>query len=145
MCWSHGVSQPDPEKAILERLAGPTHPRTDPPGQSSRSQLRFSETRTGGAFTFMTGIGGFLQEFLYGYTGMRWRDTGVQLAPSLTSQIGGIVLHGISWRGRTLIRVDRSAEHHLDARQRSVAARHHAGGNDHGVQRRNRHHADPAS
>jgi trehalose/maltose hydrolase-like predicted phosphorylase len=62
---------------------------------------QFSETRTGGAFTFMTGIGGFLQEFLYGYTGMRWRDTGVQLAPSLTSQIGGIVLHGISWRGRT--------------------------------------------
>ena len=28
---------------------------------------QFSETRTGGAFTFMTGIGGFLQEFLYGY------------------------------------------------------------------------------
>ena len=33
---------------------------------------QFSETRTGGAFTFMTGIGGFLQEFLYGYSGMRW-------------------------------------------------------------------------
>ena len=32
---------------------------------------QFSETRTGGAFTFMTGIGGFLQEFLYGYSGMR--------------------------------------------------------------------------
>lgn len=62
---------------------------------------QFSETRTGGAFTFMTGIGGFLQEFLYGYSGMRWRDGGVQLAPSLTSQIGGIVLHDISWRGRT--------------------------------------------
>jgi trehalose/maltose hydrolase-like predicted phosphorylase len=27
---------------------------------------QFSETNTGGAFTFMTGIGGFLQEFLYG-------------------------------------------------------------------------------
>ena len=26
---------------------------------------QFSETKTGGAFTFMTGIGGFLQEFLY--------------------------------------------------------------------------------
>ena len=33
---------------------------------------QFSETKTGGAFTFMTGIGGFLQEFLYGYSGMRW-------------------------------------------------------------------------
>jgi trehalose/maltose hydrolase-like predicted phosphorylase len=62
---------------------------------------QFSETRTGGAFTFMTGIGGFLQEFLYGYSGMRWRASGVQLAPSLTSQIGGIVLHDVSWRGRT--------------------------------------------
>ena len=35
---------------------------------------QFSETATGGAFTFMTGIGGFLQEFLYGYSGMRWND-----------------------------------------------------------------------
>src|SRR6185437_1420759 len=26
---------------------------------------QFSETRTGGAFTFTTGIGGFLQEFIY--------------------------------------------------------------------------------
>ena len=33
---------------------------------------QFSETRTGGAFTFMTGIGGFLQEFLYGYSGLRF-------------------------------------------------------------------------
>ena len=33
---------------------------------------QFSETRHGGAFTFMTGIGGFLQEFLYGYSGLRW-------------------------------------------------------------------------
>ena len=36
---------------------------------------QFSETQTGGAFTFMTGIGGFLQEFLYGYSGMRWGGT----------------------------------------------------------------------
>jgi trehalose/maltose hydrolase-like predicted phosphorylase len=61
---------------------------------------QFSETRTGGAFTFMTGIGGFLQEFLYGYSGLRWSSTGVQLNPSLTSQIGGIVLHDLRWRGR---------------------------------------------
>jgi len=62
---------------------------------------QFSETRTGGAFTFMTGIGGFLQEFLYGYSGMRWEANGVQLNPSLNGQIGGIVLHGLQWRGRT--------------------------------------------
>jgi trehalose/maltose hydrolase-like predicted phosphorylase len=61
---------------------------------------QFSETRTGGAFTFMTGIGGFMQEFLYGYSGFRWGSAGVRLDPSLTSQIGGIVLHNVSWQGR---------------------------------------------
>ncbi|MGN6867855.1 MAG: glycosyl hydrolase family 65 protein [Solirubrobacteraceae bacterium] len=61
---------------------------------------QFSETRTGGAFTFMTGIGGFLQEFLYGYSGMRWNPSSVGLNPSLSSQIGGLVLHDVHWRGR---------------------------------------------
>ena len=40
---------------------------------------QFSETRTGGAFTFMTGIGGFLREFLDGYSGMRWDTNDVAL------------------------------------------------------------------
>ncbi len=62
---------------------------------------QFSETRKGGAFTFMTGIGGFLQEFLYGYSGMRWNPDNVAMNPSLTSQISGIVLHDVQWRGRT--------------------------------------------
>jgi trehalose/maltose hydrolase-like predicted phosphorylase len=61
---------------------------------------QFSETRNGGAFTFMTGIGGFLQEFIYGYSGLRWNANAVQLSPSLTGQIGGLVLNGLSWRGR---------------------------------------------
>lgn len=60
---------------------------------------QFSETRTGGAFTFMTGIGGFLQEFLYGYSGLRWNADSVSLAPSLTSQLRGVVLHGLAWHG----------------------------------------------
>jgi trehalose/maltose hydrolase-like predicted phosphorylase len=60
---------------------------------------QFSETRTGGAFTFTTGIGGFLQEFLYGYSGLRFSASSVQLDPSLTSQIGGIVLRGLAWHG----------------------------------------------
>jgi hypothetical protein len=62
---------------------------------------QFSETRTGGAFTFMTGIGGFLQEFLYGYSGLRWEPNAVGLDPSLTSQLHGVVLHQLHWRGRT--------------------------------------------
>ncbi|HWD75398.1 MAG TPA: glycosyl hydrolase family 65 protein [Solirubrobacteraceae bacterium] len=61
---------------------------------------QFSETRSGGAFTFMTGIGGFLQEFLYGYSGLRWEPNGVRIAPSLTSQLSGVVLRNLSWRGR---------------------------------------------
>ena len=61
---------------------------------------QFSETKNGGAFTFMTGIGGFLQEFLYGYSGLRWDSTAVQLDPSLTGQLSGIVLHDLSWHGR---------------------------------------------
>jgi trehalose/maltose hydrolase-like predicted phosphorylase len=62
---------------------------------------QFSETKTGGAFTFMTGIGGFLQEFLYGYSGLRWQASDVRLAPSLNRQISGVVLHNLSWQGRT--------------------------------------------
>jgi trehalose/maltose hydrolase-like predicted phosphorylase len=61
---------------------------------------QFSETSTGGAFTFTTGIGGFLQEFLYGYTGLRWSARSVRLSPSLTGQLRGIVVRGLAWHGR---------------------------------------------
>jgi hypothetical protein len=38
-------------------------------------------------FTFLTGEGGFLQEFLYGYTGLRWqgRVFDVTLGPSTST------------------------------------------------------------
>jgi len=62
---------------------------------------QFSETRTGGAFTFMTGIGGFLQEFLYGYSGLRWQDSAVHLSPALSGPITGVTLRDLSWHGRT--------------------------------------------
>jgi trehalose/maltose hydrolase-like predicted phosphorylase len=61
---------------------------------------QFSETREGGAFTFMTGIGGFLQEFLYGYSGLRWQGGAVRLDPTLNEQVGEVVLHHLRWRGR---------------------------------------------
>ncbi len=61
---------------------------------------QFSETSSGGAFTFMTGIGGFLQEFLYGYSGMRLRSDSVFIGPSLTGQLSGIVLNDVAWHGR---------------------------------------------
>jgi hypothetical protein len=62
---------------------------------------QFSETKTGGAFTFSTGIGGFLQEFLYGYSGLRFQASSVKLDPSLTSQVGGVVLRNLAWHGTT--------------------------------------------
>ncbi|HET6877920.1 MAG TPA: glycosyl hydrolase family 65 protein [Jatrophihabitans sp.] len=61
---------------------------------------QFSETRTGGAFTFMTGIGGFLQEFLYGYSGLRINAHSVAVDPSMNRQLRGVVLHRLQWRGR---------------------------------------------
>jgi trehalose/maltose hydrolase-like predicted phosphorylase len=61
---------------------------------------QFAESRTGGGLTFMTGIGGFLQEFLYGYSGLRWETNDVRLDPSITAQLSGIALRGLSWRGR---------------------------------------------
>jgi len=62
---------------------------------------QFSETRTGGAFTFMTGIGGFLQEFLYGYSGMRLERSAVRLAPALSGPLTSVTLRNLRWHGRT--------------------------------------------
>jgi trehalose/maltose hydrolase-like predicted phosphorylase len=63
---------------------------------------QFAEARTGGAFTFTTGAGGFLQEFLYGYSGWRWRGDRVRLDPSLPPQLTGVTLRAVQWHDRTL-------------------------------------------
>jgi trehalose/maltose hydrolase-like predicted phosphorylase len=63
---------------------------------------QFAESRSGGAFTFTTGAGGFLQEFLYGYTGFRWRADRVHLDPSLPPQLTGVTASALHWRGRVL-------------------------------------------
>ena len=63
---------------------------------------QFAETRTGPntGFNFLTGVGGFLQVFEYGYSGLRFTPTGVQLDPSLSPQLPGITLNGLEWHGR---------------------------------------------
>ncbi|AUH39647.1 glycosyl hydrolase family 65 protein [Streptomyces sp. CMB-StM0423] len=61
---------------------------------------QFAEARRGGAFTFLTGHGGFLQEFLYGYSGLRWRADQVLVAPVLPEQLDGLTLCALRWRGR---------------------------------------------
>jgi trehalose/maltose hydrolase-like predicted phosphorylase len=62
---------------------------------------QMSETRSGGAFTFLTGTGGFLQTFLYGFTGFRWRPDRILLDPSLPPQLHGVVDRALQWHGRT--------------------------------------------
>ena len=70
--------------ARLARLRGVhVHPRAASTRSCAAPYDQFSEARTGGAFTFTTGAGGFLQEFLYGYTGLRWRADAVTVDPSL--------------------------------------------------------------
>lgn len=74
--------------------------------------LQFTEERSGGhAFTFITGAGGFLQEFLYGYSGLRWGLDGITLDPILPTGLTEITLTGLRYRGSTFdltIGADRS-------------------------------------
>jgi trehalose/maltose hydrolase-like predicted phosphorylase len=62
---------------------------------------QFAETRTGPntGFNFLTGVGGFLQVFEYGFSGMRFAPTGVTLDPSLPPQLPGVTLHNVHWHG----------------------------------------------
>ncbi|MEU1628455.1 ricin-type beta-trefoil lectin domain protein [Streptomyces sp. NPDC020096] len=62
---------------------------------------QFHETRTGGAFTFTTGEGGYLQQFLYGFTGLRWGTDVVTIDPFLPSQLPGDDVTGLKWHGST--------------------------------------------
>jgi trehalose/maltose hydrolase-like predicted phosphorylase len=64
---------------------------------------QFTEVRGGqGTFTFLTGEGGFLQTFLYGWSGFRWRGDRILLDPTLPDQWAaqGLTLRQISYQGR---------------------------------------------
>jgi trehalose/maltose hydrolase-like predicted phosphorylase len=56
---------------------------------------------TATAYDFLTGVGGFMQEFLYGFSGLRPLVAGVRLDPSLPPQLAGITLRNLAWQGRT--------------------------------------------
>lgn len=62
---------------------------------------QFHESRSGGAFTFTTGEGGYLQQFLYGFTGLRWGTDAVTVDPFLPQQLPGVDVTGVKWHGRT--------------------------------------------
>jgi trehalose/maltose hydrolase-like predicted phosphorylase len=67
--------------------------------------LQFSEFApaklTATAYDFLTGVGGFMQEFLYGFSGFRLLPAAVRLDPSLPPQLAGITLRNLGWQGRT--------------------------------------------
>jgi trehalose/maltose hydrolase-like predicted phosphorylase len=61
----------------------------------------FAPTQLSGtSYDFLTGIGGFMQEFLYGFTGLRYLDSAVFVDPNLPPQLAGLTLHDLVWRGR---------------------------------------------
>jgi trehalose/maltose hydrolase-like predicted phosphorylase len=67
--------------------------------------LQFSEFApiklTATSYDFLTGVGGFMQEFLYGFSGYRPLANAVRLDPNLPPQLAGITLRNMVWQGRT--------------------------------------------
>ncbi len=65
--------------------------------------LMLSETPTNDAVDFLTGAGGFLQQVIYGYTGLRLGPNGLDstFAPILPSKVRRLVLRNIHTRGKT--------------------------------------------
>jgi trehalose/maltose hydrolase-like predicted phosphorylase len=64
--------------------------------------LMVSETPTNNAVYFHTGAGSFLQQVIFGYTGLRLGDAGLEpvFPPVLPSRIKRLVLRGIHVRGQ---------------------------------------------
>jgi trehalose/maltose hydrolase-like predicted phosphorylase len=67
--------------------------------------LQFSEFApidlTATSYDFLTGVGGFMQEFLFGFSGYRPLAHAVRLDPNLPPQLAGITLRNMIWQGRT--------------------------------------------
>jgi trehalose/maltose hydrolase-like predicted phosphorylase len=61
-----------------------------------------SETPTNDAVNFVTGAGGFLLQVIYGYTGLRLGDGGLEpaFAPLLPSRVTRLVLRNVWNRGK---------------------------------------------
>jgi protein-glucosylgalactosylhydroxylysine glucosidase len=64
--------------------------------------LMLSETPSNNAVNFLTGAGSFLQQVIYGYTGLRLGDNGLEPAfpPILPSRISMLTLKNVYSRGR---------------------------------------------
>mmetsp|Transcript_48266 Transcript_48266/g.76907 ORF Transcript_48266/g.76907 Transcript_48266/m.76907 type:complete len:162 (-) Transcript_48266:65-550(-) len=61
--------------------------------------LVWTETPTGGAVNFLTGVGGFLQTAMFGLSGLRIWDSYLALKPSLIEGMTSITLRGLHYQG----------------------------------------------
>ncbi|XP_077609046.1 protein-glucosylgalactosylhydroxylysine glucosidase isoform X5 [Crocuta crocuta] len=55
-----------------------------------------------GAVNFMTGMGGFLQAALFGFSGFRITGAGMTFDPMCLAEISGVRMYGISYQGNKL-------------------------------------------
>ncbi len=64
--------------------------------------LMLSETPRNDAVNFVTGAGGFLQQVIFGYTGLRFGEDGLEEAfePVLPSRLESLTLRNFTARGR---------------------------------------------
>ncbi|HET7470179.1 MAG TPA: hypothetical protein VFJ81_10910, partial [Gemmatimonadales bacterium] len=83
-----------------------------------------SETPTNNAFAFLTGAGGFLQQILFGYTGLRLSEKGLAPAfrPVLPSGVRRLTIRNLHVRGTGYDVVVDSAGLHMSAARPSGAA-----------------------
>jgi trehalose/maltose hydrolase-like predicted phosphorylase len=85
------------ERALLDTLLPASYD-----GYLKGPFLMISETPTNDAVSFVTGAGGFLQQVIYGYTGLRLGDAGLVRAfrPLLPSRVERLLLRNVHVRGR---------------------------------------------
>jgi hypothetical protein len=95
-CPILGVELHDPR--IIDALL----PRTWQP-YVRRPFNALPETPANDNINFITGAGAFLQQFLYGYSGLRLSEDGLtkRYTPLLPGSVKRLILKGVTVRGRT--------------------------------------------
>jgi protein-glucosylgalactosylhydroxylysine glucosidase len=105
------------DRGMLDSLLAPSYR-----GHLKGPFLMLSETPTNDAVNFVTGAGGFLQQIIFGYTGLRFGPNGVTPAfrPLLPSSVSRLTLRNVSIRGKRYdIVVDASGRRILPRSERA--------------------------